>query len=112
MTRLFATFAAFYGHIWRSQFKDEGFLTFAKEMWQEGLQDFSDVILAKAIRHCRSFYELPPTLPQMIQCCRDIKKQTSFFVVKIPHTVNRAVVSAHLNQCKAILLRGDKPCLS
>ena len=46
---LFSKFAAFYGHIWRSQFKNEGFLEFAKREWQEGLSGFSEPIINKAI---------------------------------------------------------------
>ncbi|TIE36073.1 Vir protein, partial [Legionella pneumophila] len=38
---LFSKFAAFYGHVWRSQFKDEVFLKFAKKEWQEALSDFT-----------------------------------------------------------------------
>lgn len=79
---LFSKFAAFYGHIWRSQFKDEAFFKLAKKEWQEALSEFTDAVLTKAILGCREFYELPPTLPQMIQRCRQIKKQVTFCVVK------------------------------
>lgn len=72
---LFARFAAIYGHIWRSQFKDEDFLGFAKKEWQDVLGRYSDAVLTKAILVCREFYELPPTLPQMLKCCKDAKKQ-------------------------------------
>ena len=34
---LFSKFAAFYGHIWRSQFKDEVFFKFAKKEWVDAL---------------------------------------------------------------------------
>lgn len=74
---LFSKFAAFYGHVWRSQFKDEAFLKFAKKEWQDALGGYSDAVLTKAILSCREFYELPPTLPQMLQCCKDAKKQIS-----------------------------------
>jgi len=101
---LFSRFAAFYGHLWRSQFKNEGFLEFAKKEWCEGLSAFSETVLNKAIIQCREFYELPPTLPQMIACCRQIKKRHDFYVVSHNHVpAQKEVVIAHLKRCKAIL---------
>ena len=103
---LFSKFAAFYGHIWRSQFKDEVFLRFAKKEWQEALSEFSDEMLTTAILKCRDFYELPPTLPQMLQSCREIKRQ-SFVQVVEAHYVppNREIVESCLQRCKEILGR-------
>lgn len=103
---LFSKFAAFYGHIWRSQFKDEVFFNFAKKEWQEALSDFTDAVLTKAILNCREFYELPPTLPQLLQCCKQIKKQEAFYIVKQAYEpANKAIVASHLQRCKEILAR-------
>ena len=103
---LFSKFAAFYGHIWRSQFKDDVFFKFAKKEWQDALGEFTDEVLTKAILNCREFYELPPTLPQLIQCCRQIKKQTFVDVVKETYVpANRAVVLSCLQRCKEILTK-------
>ena len=103
---LFSKFAAFYGHVWRSQFKDEVFLKFAKKEWQEALSIFSDEMLTKAILNCRDFYELPPTLPQLIQCCRQIKNHTFVDVVKDTYVpANPAVVLSCLKRCKEILTK-------
>lgn len=101
---LFSKFAAFYGHIWRSQFKDEVFLKFAKKEWQEALSEFSDEMLTTATLSCRDFYELPPTLPQMLQCCRQIKKQTTIHVVKESYVpANKALVESCLQRCRESL---------
>lgn len=102
---LFSKFAAFYGHVWRSQLKDEKFLKFAKSEWQEGLSEFTDTVLTQAILNCREFYELPPTLPMMIQSCRQIKKRTSFYIVKTHVSANKAVVTSCLQQCKELLAK-------
>lgn len=103
---LFAKFAAFYGHIWRSQFKDEVFLKFAKKEWQDALSEFTDEVLTKAILNCREFYEMPPTLPQLRQFCRQIKKQTFVDAVKkkVVHA-NPAVVLSCLKECKEFLAK-------
>lgn len=101
---LFSKFAAFYGHIWRSQFKDEAFLRFAKKEWQEALGEFTDLVMIKAITDCREFYELPPTLPQMIRCCRQITKHTAEEVVKeIYIPPEKEFVLSQLQQLKHIL---------
>ncbi len=103
---LFSKFAAFYGHIWRSQFKDERFLEFAKKEWQEALSEFTDAILTSAIVKCREFHELPPTLPQVLQCCRQVKKQDSFGVVDDEYViVSKETGASYLRQCKEILAR-------
>lgn len=102
---MFTRFAAFYGHVWRSQFKDEGFFGFAKKEWQEGLMSFSDEVLNKAIVHCRETCEMPPTLPQVIILCRQIKKRNEFYVANTDHKpATAAVVNLHLNRCKEILI--------
>ena len=103
---LFSRFAAFYGHVWRSQFKDEGFLGFAKKEWAAALSQFTDATLIKTILHCREAYEMPPTLPQVIHCCRQLKKRNAFYVVKKDHVpVAPEVVMSHLKQCKEFLTK-------
>lgn len=102
---LFARFAIYYGHVWRSQFKEKGFLDFAKSEWQAGLSDFSQTVLDKAILQCRDFYEMPPTLPQLIACCRQIRKNLNFYVVRddTPRA-KKTVVALHIQRCKDLLI--------
>jgi hypothetical protein len=101
---LFTRFAVFYGHVWRSQFKNDGFLEFAKKEWLEGLEPFSDETLNQAILDCRDSCEMPPTLPQMIGFCRNIKKRNTLDVPDVEYTLaSREVVQAHLRICKAYL---------
>lgn len=102
---LFTRFAAFYGHVWRSQFKSDGFLEFAKKEWLEGLSHFSDLIVNQAIIECRDYCEMPPTLPQMIGFCREIKKRTSFYVALKSHQPScKELVEETIRQCKAKLI--------
>lgn len=101
---LFSKFAAFYGHVWRSQFKDEAFLNFAKREWQQALEQFSNAVLDKAILHCRDNYELPPTLAQVSQYCKGLKKRDDFYVRGVPFVRgDRNVADFHLAQCKKFL---------
>lgn len=103
---LFSKFAAFYGHVWRSQFKDENFLKFAKKEWQEALKDFNEAVITKAILSCLEFYEMPPTLPQMRQSCRQIKNSHFVNVVTEEYVpANPAIVLSCLQQCKEILAK-------
>jgi hypothetical protein len=103
---LFTRFAVFYGHLWRSQFKSDGFLEFAKQEWLEGLKPFNDDTLNQAILECRDFCEMPPTLPQMIRCCREIKKRTTFYVApKAVTPARQEVVEASLKKCREILFK-------
>ncbi len=101
---LFSKFAAIYGHVWRSQFKNDGFMEFAKREWQEALHRFSDDIFNQAVLTCRDFCEMPPTLPQLMQICRDIKKRNSFWVAQYEYKRPDPVgVHAQLQRCKSIL---------
>ncbi|HAT4425644.1 Vir protein [Legionella pneumophila serogroup 1] len=103
---MFTRFAVFYGHLWRSQFKSDGFLDFAKKEWLEGLSQFSDEILNQVIIDCREHCEMPPTLPQMIGFCRDIKKRNAFYVASEKHQpTSKEVVEEHIRQCKAYLFK-------
>lgn len=102
---LFTRFAVYYGHLWRSQFKSDGFLEFAKKEWLEGLNRFNDDILHQVIIQCRDYCIKPPTLPQMIGFCREIKKQSSFYVASKDFTpAKKEVVKANINQCKSYLI--------
>jgi len=90
---LFTRFAVFYGNLWRSQFKSDGFLEFAKKEWSEGLGQFSDEILNQAILACRDHCQMPPSLSQMIGFCRDIKQRNTFYVAGEAHQpASKAVV--------------------
>ena len=101
---LFTRFAVFYGHLWRSQFKSDGFLEFAKNEWLEGLSRFSDDTLNQAIIECRDYCEMPPSLPQLIGICRDIKKRNNVYVAPKEFTpASPEVVETAIQQCKAFL---------
>ena len=101
---LFSKFAAFYGHLWRSQFKDEGFLGFAKKEWRAGLYEFSDEVLIKAIQTCSEFYLMPPTLAQMLVCCQKLKKRSMpLWEATKSVPASREVAEFNLQRCKEIL---------
>ncbi|HAU1457920.1 TPA: Vir protein [Legionella pneumophila] len=103
---MFTRFAVFYGHLWRSQFKSNGFLEFAKKEWLEGLNQFSDGVLHQAIIECRGYCEMPPSLPQLIGICRDIKKRNNFYVTPKEYTpASKEVVKTNIKQCKAFLFK-------
>lgn len=104
--QLFTRFAVFYGHLWRSQFKNDGFLEFAKNEWSEGLGHFSDEVLNQAILMCRDHCEMPPSLPHIIGLCRDIKKRNAFYVAgKQYQPASKEVVEKNIKLCKAYLFK-------
>ena len=79
-------------------------MVFAKKEWREALTEFSDDVFDKAILSCREFYELPPTLPQMILCCRQIKRRVIHVVKQSePVSVNQEWVALHLKKCREML---------
>lgn len=101
---LFAKFAVFYGNVWRSQFKDEVFMRFAKKEWQEALKSFSDKVITEAILTCRDFYEFPPSLGQILQACKDIKKKQVTPVKPESYVpANKELVASCLQRCRELL---------
>lgn len=81
-------------------------MEFAKKEWSEGLKQFSDEILIQAILACRDHCEMPPSLPQMIGFCRDIKRRNSFDIAPEKHQpASKEVVEENIRQCKAYLFK-------
>lgn len=91
---LFAKFAVFFGHLWRSQFKDENFREFAKQEWFVALKKYQPKAIEQAVLQVRDSYEMPPTLRQVaIECSRqqerfdEHKKRQENWQFKTKHQV-------------------------
>lgn len=79
-------------------------MEFAKKEWQDALSQFSDDIFNQAVLACRDYHEMPPTLTQFVQICRDTKKRASFVVAKTDFKrADPVIVQTHIQRCKAIL---------
>ena len=102
--RLFLRLAAIYGNTWRNVFKSHEFLQFTKQEWLDGLAGYDERILYQAITICRENHKFPPTLPELLECCKYIKKKDVFSQkheeIKPART---EVAEANLAQMKAIL---------
>ncbi|HBD7398703.1 TPA: Vir protein [Legionella pneumophila] len=93
-----------YGQVWRSQFKSDEFLVFAKGEWQQGLLAYADNTLELAIELCQKNRELPPTLPQFIDFCKKCSKRDSFHVPReYSKNNNPEIAETHLQKIKQIL---------
>ena len=103
--RLFLSFTAFYGQLWRSQFKSDEFLNFMKNEWFQALQEIEDKNIEEAITHCRNKKEYPPTLPQFIELCKNAKQRDLFKTKPIDEPKDRtpAVAFIHLERIKRLL---------
>jgi hypothetical protein len=103
--RLFLIFAAFYGHIWRSLYKNDSFLAFTKSEWQKGLVDFQEQLLDEAIGICRIKNEHPPTLPQFIDICKALKvrEEGREKVQQKTFVRNMIIAEVYLKKMKAML---------
>lgn len=101
---LFLKFAAYYGSVWRSQFKQEDFLEFAKREWAKALGEFEDKVIEQATLASLAGRELPPTLPQFIDLCRAAKKRLAFMPPKRCNKPrNLELAYAQLKKMKQIL---------
>lgn len=79
-------------------------MEFAKKEWLEGLSPFSDEVVNTAVVNCRDFYEMPPTLSQVINACRQIKKRDDFYVAGKAFTrANPEIVRLNVQRCNEML---------
>ena len=100
--KLFLKMAAMYGHVWRSLYKSDAFLAFTKTEWSKGLMRFDDKTVDKALLSCLSNWELPPTLPQFVDCCKAYTKRM-MYEKDVIKPCTPAVAEANLNQIKNFL---------
>lgn len=103
--RTFLKFGVFYGQLWRSQLKNDDYLTFMKNEWVQALKHIEGEIIEHAINYCRDNKEFPPTLPSFIDLCKTAKKKHAF--VQAPKKEGRKAPSEvalkHLKDIKALL---------
>jgi hypothetical protein len=102
--RLFLSFSACYGQLWRSQFKNEEFISFMKNEWAQALQQIEDKHIEEAAIQCRESKEFPPTLPQFIDMCKRAKVTRILFKRDYEEgTKTPEIALKNLAQMKAIL---------
>lgn len=102
---LFLKFGSYYGAVWRKQLGAEEFLLYVKKEWQQALLHFDDRVVSLAILSCRNSRVLPPTLPQFITICQDIRRRDALFIREAPESSprNLEVAKRHLRDLKQML---------
>lgn len=104
MDSLFIRMSAMYGHMWRSIYKSEAFTAFSKHQWMQGLKDFDNATLGKALIHCRQNESYPPSLPLFIEICRSTLKRQVYQPLQFDSSkADPAVARMHLDKIRAIL---------
>ncbi|KTD38598.1 hypothetical protein Lnau_0513 [Legionella nautarum] len=109
--KLFLKFAAYYGPVWRSQLKQDEFILFMKKEWHKALAHFSNRIVELAIEACGLSKSLPPTLPEFVDICKNIRARDGF-IRAVPSTKPKGISNvgkSHLAQIKK-LLNGSVAC--
>ncbi|HFL2715766.1 TPA: Vir protein [Legionella pneumophila] len=102
--KVFLKFSTFYGHIWRSQFKNEAYTDFARDEWSKALGDFDEKLIDQAIEECLRNREMPPALAQFVDCCKQLSsKKKQFFKREASTPCNPMVANQHLKKIKTIL---------
>lgn len=101
---LFLRFAAIYGHLWRSVYKNETQLELSKKIWLENLKKFETKIIKEVLQRCCEAYSYPPSLPQFFECCRELRdKNRGFFIPQEVQKAKPEVAAKYMRQIKTIL---------
>ena len=101
---MFLKFSIFYGHIWRSQFKNEHFFNLARNGWQEALEGVDAPVLDEAIEECLKQRDMPPTLSQFMDCCKQLSnKNAGFYIPAVVEKANPTIAEANLRKMKLML---------
>lgn len=104
VNKVFLKFSIFYGHIWRSQFKNEHFFSVARQGWVEALDGFDEALIDAAIDESVKQRDMPPTLAQFIDCCKQLnQKHTAFYNPTPVVMANPAIAEANLKKMKLML---------
>ena len=104
VNKVFLKFSIFYGHIWRSQFKNEHFFNLARNGWQEALEGVDAPVLDEAIEECLKQRDMPPTLSQFMDCCKQLSnKNAGFYIPAAVEKANPTVAEANLRKMKLML---------
>ncbi len=104
VNKVFLKFSIFYGHIWRSQFKNEHFFNLARDGWQQALGHYDETAIDEALEECLKQREMPPTLAQFIDCCKQLShKKAGFYSPEPVVMANPTVAEANLKKMKLML---------
>lgn len=104
VNKLFLKFSTFYGHIWRSQFKNEYYSDFARKEWSKALQEFDEKLIEQAIDECLKNREMPPALAQFIECCKQLSaRKKQFFQREVYKPCDPIIANSHLQKIKELL---------
>ena len=104
VNNVFLKFSIFYGHIWKSLYKNEYFTALARKEWEQALMSFDEKVIDEAIEECLKQLEMPPTLPQFISYCKQLStKHTNFYRPAPTEKANPTVAESQLRKMKSIL---------
>ena len=104
INEMFLKFSIFYGHIWRSQFKNEHYFNLARQQWQEAIIEFEKTTIDEAIEVSIKQRDMPPTLAQFVDCCKQIiRKLAGFYRPEPVVKANPDVAVENLRKIKSIL---------
>jgi len=77
---------------------------FTKNIWLEGLKPFEDSTIDKALLTCRNQGDYPPSLPQLIDNCKQIANRSKGFYNNQPvKKADPEIAAKYMKQIKTIL---------
>lgn len=105
--RLFLRLSAIYGYLWWNMYQNEELLRITKIEWSTSLKRFDIQILKEALLSYREKKGYPPTLPEFMDCCNELKKRFEPCLVAQRPTqpANEAIAKQNIQAMYAILKR-------
>ena len=80
------------------------YFNLARNGWQEALESIDEPILDEAIEECLKQREMPPTLSQFMDYCKQLSsKHTEFYIPAVVEKAKPTVAEENLRQMKLML---------
>lgn len=90
--------------MWKSLFKNDEFLAYTKQEWMGSLEKFDNVILEKALLHCKEKESYPPSLPLFVEICKSHARHHEHIDKKEEQaTCDPAIARMHLDKIREML---------
>lgn len=104
VNKIFLKFSIFYGHVWKSLYKNDDYSAYARHEWRVALERFDEKVIDEAVEECLKRQDMPPSLPLFLDFCRQLShKHSAFYRPEPVEKAHPSVAAMNLGKIRAML---------